>query len=91
MLRNVNNISLDLPREEIDKKIDEYARTPAIAGLLKMDLISEDGKNYWKPNLSTLVKEYDHIGKYELRETEWKKPVEVIYGSLSNHVNTKEI
>ena len=59
---------------------------------MKMNLITDEkGKSFWKPNLSKLVESYDNIGHYELEKTEWKKPIEVIYGSLSQHINEKEI
>ena len=45
----------------------------------------------WVPNLPVIVQNYNEIGNYELYQTEWRKPVDVIYGSISLHVNEKQI
>ena len=52
-----------------------------------MSVESKENENRWIPNLNILVKNYNEIGNYELYKTEWRKPVDVIYGSISLHVN----
>ena len=54
-----------------------------------MSMESKENGNRWIPNLNILVKNYNEIGNYELYKTEWRKPVDVIYGSISLHVNKK--
>lgn len=49
-------------------KVDEYAFSKDVAGLLKSDIVINEGKHKWRVNLQTLVQGYRHIGEFSLKE-----------------------
>lgn len=54
--------------------------------------VAKDSNDHqWNCNLKTLVKESKHIGEFDLKKNDWRKPVEVIYGDQSPHIDSEQI
>jgi len=93
MLRDMNSINLNQSIKKIHDAIDNFAISADISGLIKSSIVQvHDDLHKWKVNLPVLVQYYPAIGSYslldeEMTSTNWKKPVDLIYGGKSGYVS----
>lgn len=76
MLKRMATINLHQKTSAIYKQIEEYANSPQAAGLMKSNIIYEEGESHrWLPNLRVIVDNINEIGGFSLGKTQWTKPV----------------
>lgn len=66
-----------------------------IIGLLKTNITPKKGnpsEHEWRPNIPVLYNSYDNLINFTLTSvTNWKNPVDVIYGGRSDYVDSNTV
>ena len=82
MLRSMLEIDLSQDTKAVFRAIEERAINKDTAGLIKTNIeVLGEKRHRWIPNLEVILKDFDELINFELHKNEWRKPVEVIYGS----------
>lgn len=96
LLAALNKISLKGKAiNEIYHELNGLPVSKDIIGLLKTNIQpskSDPTEHEWKSNIRTLYKHYDDIVNFMVTSpTDWKNPVDIIYGGNSNYVNSTNV